>query len=177
MSFLLIIGFIVADVYASVQMGKAVGGWMLLLWFVMAFFVGRSIMRNAAKDITPQLQAAQTGANLEPNKQFFAAIFQSLAGILLILPSVLTDLLAVLLLLPPIQKMLQGGLQKAFAARGNKFVMMGGFGQAGQSPFGGQNPFQTRPSPFEQGDVFEGEATDVTPTSNARISDGRHKEQ
>ena len=121
MSFLLIIGFIVADVYASVQMGKAVGGWMLLLWFVMAFFVGRSIMRNAAKDITPQLQAAQTGANLESNKQFFAAIFQSLAGILLILPSVLTDLVAVLLLLPPIQKMLQGGLQKAFAARGNKF--------------------------------------------------------
>jgi UPF0716 family protein affecting phage T7 exclusion len=36
MSFLLVIGFLIADISASIWFGKMVGGWMLLLWFVMA---------------------------------------------------------------------------------------------------------------------------------------------
>ncbi len=40
MSFLLLVGFIVADIMVSMWFGRMVGGWMLLLWFVMAFFWG-----------------------------------------------------------------------------------------------------------------------------------------
>ena len=36
MSFLLVVGFLIADISASIWFGKMVGGWMLLLWFVMA---------------------------------------------------------------------------------------------------------------------------------------------
>ena len=56
---LLIIGFLIIDVVLSIWVGKQVGGWMLLLWFVMAFFVGRQIMKGASKELTPQLQQAQ----------------------------------------------------------------------------------------------------------------------
>ena len=106
MSFLLLVGFIVADIMVSMWFGRVVGGWMLLLWFVMAFFLGRQIMRGATKELAPQLQQAQQGQTLDPNTNFLAAMCQALAGFLFILPSMLTDVVAVLLLLPPVQKVL-----------------------------------------------------------------------
>ena len=71
----------------------------------------------------------------------------------------LTDGFAVLLLLPPIQKLFQRQMHMAFAARSSSFMTMGGFGQ-GQSPFG-QSPFGR--SPFDSSNVFDGEAKDITP--------------
>lgn len=162
---LLVIGFLIIDVVLSIWVGKLVGGWMLLLWFVMAFFVGRQIMKAASKELAPQLQQAQLGGAVDPNANFLAAICQALAGFLFILPSVLTDAIAILLLLPPVQKALQGKMQQAFAARGANFMMMGGmdgFGRAGQSPFGQQSPFAN--NPFAKGDIFDGEATEVENT-------------
>lgn len=161
MAFLLLIGFLIADIVLSIWVGKQVGGWMLLLWFVMAFFVGRQIMKGASKELAPQLQQAQMGGTVDPNANFLTAICQALAGILLILPSILTDVMAVLLLLPPVQKSLQGKMQQAFAARGANLMMMGGFGRAGQSPFGQQSPFGN--NPFSKGEVFDGQATEVKP--------------
>lgn len=178
MALLLVIGFLIADIVLSIWVGKQVGGWMLLLWFVMAFIVGRQIMKGASKELTPQLQQAQMGGAVDPNANFLAAICQALAGFLLILPSVLTDLMAVLLLLPPVQKALQGKMQQAFAARGANLMMMGGFGRAGQSPFGQQSPFGN--NPFAKGGVFDGEATEVkakpTPAvSNMRVTTATQK--
>jgi UPF0716 protein FxsA len=170
MSFLLLVGFIIADVMASIWFGKMVGGWMLLLWFVMAFFVGRQIMRGATKELAPQLQQAQQGQTLDPNTNFLAAICQALAGFLFILPSVLTDVIAILLLLPPVQKALQGKMTQAFQKRGSNFMMMGGLGGMGQSPFGQPSPF-SQENPFGRGQVFDGEATDVTPTTAKQITE------
>ena len=170
MSFLLLVGFIIADVMASIWFGKIVGGWMLLLWFVMAFFVGRQIMRGATKELAPQLQQAQQGQTLDPNTNFLAAICQALAGFLFILPSVLTDVIAILLLLPPVQKALQGKMTQAFQKRGSNFMMMGGLGGMGQSPFGQPSPF-SQENPFGRGQVFDGEATDVTPTTAKQITE------
>ena len=183
MAFLLLIGFLIADIVLSIWVGKQVGGWMLLLWFAMAFFVGRQIMKGASKELAPQLQQAQMGGTVDPNANFLTAICQALAGLLLILPSVLTDLIAVLLLLPPVQKGLQGKMQQAFAARGANLMKMGGFGQAGQSPFGQQSPFANNPF-GNKGEVFDGQATEVKPepvsmptpiTSNMRVTTAAKK--
>lgn len=183
MALLLVIGFLIADIVLSIWVGKLVGGWMLLLWFVMAFIVGRQIMKGASKELTPQLQQAQMGKAVDPNANFLAAICQALAGFLFILPSVLTDAIAILLLLPPVQKALQGKMQQAFAARGGSLMMMGGlggFGRAGQSPFGQQSPFAN--NPFSKGEVFDGQATEVKPepaptptTSNMRVTTAAQK--
>lgn len=170
MSFLLLVGFVVADIMASMWFGRMVGGWMLLLWFVIAFFLGRQIMRGATKELTPQFQQAQQGQPLNPNTNFLVAMCQALAGFLFILPSMLTDVIAVLLLLPPVQKALQGKMTQAFEKRGSNFMMMGGFGGMGQSPFGQQSPF-SQENPFGRGQVFDGEATDVTPTTAKRITE------
>jgi len=170
MGFLLLVGFVIADIIVSIWFGRMVGGWMLLLWFVIAFVLGRQIMRGATKELTPQFQQAQQGQPLNPNTNFLVAMCQALAGLLFILPSMLTDVVAVLLLLPPVQKALQGKMTQAFEKRGSNFMMMGGFGGMGQSPFGQQTPF-SQENPFGRGQVFDGEATDVTPTTAKRITE------
>ncbi len=162
MSFLLVVGFLIADISASIWFGKMVGGWMLLLWFVMAFFLGRQIMRGATKELMPRFKQAQQGQSLDPNTDFLVALCQALAGFLFIVPSILTDVLAVLLLLPPVQRALQGKMTQAFEKRGNNFMTMGAFGGMGKSPFGKQSPFAQQ-NPFGNGDVFEGEATEIEP--------------
>ena len=155
MKALLLLAFPFAEIYLTFfVVGKAVGGWMLLLWFVMAFMVGRQLMRGATKVIMPQMQQVQQGQSPNMDGQLLAAFCQALAGFLFIVPGVLTDGFAVLLLLPPIQKLFQRQMHMAFAARSSRFMMMGGFGQ-GQSPFGR--------SPFDSSNVFEGEAKDITP--------------
>ncbi len=162
MSFLLLIGFIVAEVMASIWFGKIVGGWMLLLWFVMAIFVGRQIMKGASKELAPQLIQAQQGQAIDPSANFLAAVCQGLAGVLFIVPGLLSDVVAVFFLLPPIQKALQAKMTQAFEKRGNNFMTMGAFGGMGKSPFGKQSPFAQQ-NPFGNGDVFEGEATEIEP--------------
>jgi UPF0716 protein FxsA len=160
MKALLLLAFPFAEIYLTFfVVGKAVGGWMLLLWFVMAFMVGRQLMRGATKVIMPQMQQVQQGQSPDMDGQLLAAFCQALAGFLFILPGVLTDGLAVLLLLPPIQKLFQRQMHMAFAARSSSFMMMGGFGQ-GRSPFG-QSPFAR--SPFDSSNVIDGEAKDITP--------------
>ena len=155
MKALLLLAFPFAEIYLTFfVLGKAVGGWMLLLWFVMAFMVGRQLMRGATKVIMPQMQQVQQGQSPNMDGQLLAAFRQALAGFLFIVPGVLTDGFAVLLLLPPIQKLFQRQMHMAFAARSSRFMMMGGFGQ-GQSPFGR--------SPFDSSNVFDGEAKDITP--------------
>ncbi len=160
MKALLLLAFPFAEIYLTFfVMGKAVGGWMLLLWFVMAFIVGRQIMRGATKVIMPQMQQVQQGQSPQMDGQLLAAACQALAGFLLVFPGVLSDGLAVLLLLPPIQKLFQLQMHTAFAARSSSFMMMGGLGQ-------GQSPFEPSPfgrSPFESSNVFDGEAKDITP--------------
>lgn len=170
MSFLFVILFVIADVMVSIWFGKVVGGWMLLLWFVIAIVLGRQIMKGATKVLMPQFKDAQQGQNIDPNTDFLAALCQALAGFLFIIPSVMTDAIAVLLLLPPVQKALQGKMQTAFAARGSSFMKMGGMGRFGQ----GQSPFE-QPSPFDganhhQGQVIDGEAVEVEPQVKMRVT-------
>ena len=164
MSFLFVILFVIADVMVSIWFGKLVGGWMLLLWFVIAIVLGRQIMKGATKVLMPQFKDAQQGQNIDPNTDFLAALCQALAGFLFIIPSVMTDAIAVLLLLPLVQKALQGKMQTAFSARGSSFMMMGGMGRfgQGQSPFDGAN--------HHQGQVIDGEAVEVEPQVKMRVT-------
>ncbi len=166
MKALLLLSLPIAEIYLTFfVVGKYVGGWMLLLWFVMAFMVGRQIMRGATKVIMPQMQS---GLTADLNNNVLAAFCQALAGFLFIIPGVLTDILAILLLLPPIQKLFHRQMQATLQARGGSFTMMGGLGGMGgfgQSPFG-QSPFGQSPfgrEPFNDSNVVDGEARDITP--------------
>lgn len=173
---LLLLAIPVAEIILSIWLGSKIGGWMLLLWFVMAFFVGRQLMRGATQVLMPQMAKMQSGQTADMSSDLLAAVCTALAGFLFILPGVITDGMGLLLLLPPVQALMRGQLSAAMKGRGQGFMMMGGFG--GQPPFGGQSPFgQGGPfgqgSPFGQDNsqVFDGEAREVKPDTEVRRID------
>ena len=166
MKILLLLAIPVAEIILSIWLGKLVGGWMLLLWFVMAFFIGRHLMRGASAVLVPRFREAQQGgaASSEVTPEFLGALCTALGGVLFIVPGVLTDFLGVLMLLPPVQASLQGQMHNAFNRRGAEFMMMGGLGQ---SRTGGVPPFG-QPSGSGRGNsqVFEGESREVPPVQS-----------
>lgn len=166
MKALLILAIPVCEIILGVWLGRQIGGWMLLLWFVIAFFVGRQLMRSATVVLTPQLARMQAGQSPELTGELLAALCTALAGFLFIMPGVLTDAIGLLLLLPPVQEAFRGQIATALRQRSQGFVMMGGFGQP---PFGGQGPFGAG-TPFgrDGSQVFDGEAREVNPEAGTK---------
>ena len=157
-------------------------GWWVFMWFIIAAVIGITLIRKGMAALNPMAQQMKASGMMNPamrpqESTMIKSVAMAAAGILLLIPGVLSDLLALLVVLPPVQKKL-----KDFA---NNYVMnnqqkmmemmakqmggkMGGGqnpfgGMGGQNPFGGggvngQNPFgQQQQNPF--GDVFKQHTT------------------
>ena len=169
--------------YAIAQL-PSMSGWYVFFWFIIAAFIGISMIRKAAVTLNPmaqQMKAMQSGVIPNPANQpqegtLTKSIALGLAGILLLLPGLLTDIAALIILLPAVQRKLTG-MAKNYALKNQDKMMqmmanqMGGkspFGGMGGSPFGsagGQSPFGgspfSKPSNFGGGTTVDGEATPV----------------
>ena len=164
-------------------LAQFMSGWWVFMWFIVAAVIGISLIRKGMAALNPMAQQMKAGGMMNPSMRpqestMIKSVAMAAAGILLLIPGVLSDFLALLVILPPVQKKL-----KDFA---NNYVMnnqqkmmemmakqmggqMGGGqnpfgGMGGQNPFGGaggmngQNPFgQKQQNPF--GDVFKQHTT------------------
>ena len=163
-------------------LAQFMSGWWVFMWFIVAAVIGISLVRKGMASLNPMAQQMKAGGMMNPamrppESTMIKSIAMAVAGILLLIPGVLSDVLALIVILPPVQKKL-----KDFA---NNYVMnnqqkmmemmakqmggqMGGQnpfgGMGGQNPFGGaggmnnQNPFgQQQQNPF--GDVFKQHTT------------------
>lgn len=163
-------------------LAQFMSGWWVFMWFIVAAVIGISLVRKGMASLNPMAQQMKAGGMMNPamrppESTMIKSIAMAVAGILLLIPGVLSDVLALLVILPPVQKKL-----KDFA---NNYVMnnqqkmmemmakqmggqMGGQnpfgGMGGQNPFGGaggmnnQNPFgQQQQNPF--GNVFKQHTT------------------
>ena len=135
-------------------LAQFMSGWWVFMWFIIAAVIGISLLRKGMAALNPMAQQMKAGGMMNPSMRpqestMMKSVAMAAAGILLLIPGVLSDLLALLVILPPVQKKL-----KDFA---NNYVMnnqqkmmemmakqMGGQMGGGQNPFGGmggQNPF------------------------------------
>ena len=101
---LLLFGYPLLEVATAYAVGLWLGwGWMLLL-LIAGIPVGFAIMRNAGDAAMVDLQrAAQTGE--EPDAGRHGLAF--LGGLLIMIPGFWTDLVGLLLVLPPTQRLLR----------------------------------------------------------------------
>lgn len=161
-----------------------ISGWWVFGWFIVAVAIGVVLLKNAAKVLKPMganMQAAMLNPSTRPPENVLVgAAAKSVAGLLLILPGVLSDLIAVLLLLPPVQaklkkigtnyvmnnqeKMMQMMMRQMGGAGGNPFGGMGGQNPFGNSPFG-QNPFGQN----GRGTTIDGEAVVKRKSANDNL--------
>lgn len=154
-----------------------VSGWLVFIWFVVAIFIGIALIKKCATTLNPMAQQMKNGvipnpANQPPEGVITKSIALGIAGILLLLPGLLTDVGALLILLPAIQKRLTAKA-KDYAMKNQDKMMalmakqMGGTGAFGNmganvnpnNPFGRGNPFgQGGFGGFNQGTTIDGQA-------------------
>ncbi|MCG2574187.1 FxsA family protein [Acinetobacter sp. ME22] len=163
----------ILEVAVWIGVAHFISGWYVFFWFIIAFVIGFKLLRSSAATIMPQLQQLQMTGQLSNDPVVMRKIALLIAGILLMIPGLISDVIAVLLVLPPIQKLLVNALMSAMAKRQQAMMnkMMGGMMGAEQG--GAQNPFadlmrqmqdmQNYQGSSRDSSVIDGEAREVNP--------------
>ncbi|MFF3598450.1 FxsA family membrane protein [Kitasatospora indigofera] len=150
---LLITAWLVLEIWLLVQVGSAIGGFAVVLLLLAGVLLGGWLIKRAGlkalsaaleQSRDPKPQQAQTGTSLTV-----------LAGLLLIVPGFLSDLLAVTLLLPPTRVLWRAAGRRAAGAALRR------------SPVAGTDPFADAVRLQEQlrihrpdGKIVQGEVVD-----------------
>ena len=99
---LALLAFPVAEIWVLVSLANQYG-WWVLLYLVVVALLGLQLIRDEKLLLSGRLMQSLTqGGN--PIKALFGSARNIVAGILLIIPGVLTDIIAVVLLLIPVNK-------------------------------------------------------------------------
>lgn len=162
-------------------LAQFMSGWWVFMWFIIAAVIGISLIRKEMAALNPMAQQMKAGGMMNPamrpqESTMIKSVAVAAAGLLLLIPGVLSDLLALLVILPPVQKKLKDFANNYVMNNQQKMMEMmakqmggqnpfgGAGGMGGQNPFGGaggmnnQNPFgQQQQNPF--GNVFKQHTT------------------
>ena len=176
MTLLLIVVFgTIAEVLVWIGVGDLVGSmWYVFFWFIIAFFIGLNLVRSSTSNIMPQLQQMRMTGQLGSDPAVTKKLAIAMSGFLLMLPGLISDVLAVLVLIPAVQTAFRNALMKTMAKRQQALMdqMMGGMGSGAA---GGQNPFadlmrqmqemqnQQGGGQYRDSTVIDGEAREVKP--------------
>ena len=94
----ILLGFPVMEFAVAGLLARVVGWWPLLLWFVLAGGAGLTLMRHGRARFGRQLRES-LAAGVSPLQALKDSGRLFLAGLLLLIPGVVTDLGALILLL------------------------------------------------------------------------------
>jgi UPF0716 protein FxsA len=99
---LILLAFPLAEIFLLVDLAHKYG-WWLLFYLVVIGFLGLQLIRGEKLLMSAKMmQSVTSGGN--PIKTLLGSARNMVAGILLIIPGVMTDIIAVILLLIPISK-------------------------------------------------------------------------
>ncbi len=99
---LILLAFPFAEIFLLVELAHRYG-WWLLLYLVVIGFLGLQLIRGEKVLMSAKMmQSMRAGGN--PIKTMLGSARNMVAGVLLIIPGVMTDMIAVILLLIPINK-------------------------------------------------------------------------
>ncbi|MEG2921784.1 MAG: FxsA family protein [Acinetobacter sp.] len=162
--------------------GDLVGSmWYVFFWFIAAFFMGMNLIRKYSAGLMPQMQQMRAG-QMTGDPALTSNLPKILAGFFLLIPGLITDVLAVLILIPSVQNIFKNAMMKTMAKRQQAMMekMMGGMmgdmngmggmggGAQGQSPFADlmrqmQDMQQQGGSQRQDSSIIDGEAREITP--------------
>ena len=96
---LLVLGLPALEIFTMFQLAHYIG-WWLLVWLIVSMLLGTALIKEESRAVFGRL-----ALTLHNGQSPFAALWQSgrtmLAGILLIFPGVISDVIALILLLWP----------------------------------------------------------------------------
>lgn len=144
-----------AEIMLTLAAGRA-WGWGPVLALMVASFVAGSLLIRLRGAVFFRKAMASMEKQEMPAEALVGGIAWYVAGILLMIPGLVSDVLALVVLLPPVRRRVLARFQKAAEAR-----LMGM-----QAAFMAGNGWQEAPG-SGNGEVFEGEAREVQPVTPA----------
>lgn len=175
--FLIILAGLILEVFVWIGVGDLVGSmWYVFFWFIAAFFIGMNLIRKYSAGIMPQMQQMQMG-QMSADPALSNNLPKIFAGFLLLIPGLITDVLAVLIMIPGVQNAFKAAMMKAMMKRQQAMMnqMMGGMmgdmngmgsGAQGQNPFADlmrQMQDMQNQQAGRDSSIIDGEAREVTP--------------
>ncbi|OTG69077.1 FxsA protein [Acinetobacter sp. ANC 4470] len=177
--FLIVLAGLILEVFVWIGVGDLVGSmWYVFFWFIAAFFMGMNLIRKYSVGLMPQMQQMRMG-QMTGDPTLTSNLPKILAGFFLLIPGLITDVLAVLILIPSVQNIFKNAMMKTMAKRQQAMMdkMMGGMmgdmngmggGAQGQSPFADlmrqmQDMQQQGGSQRQDSNIIDGEAREITP--------------
>lgn len=107
---LILIGGIAAEIWVFIKAGEAFGAFTVVLAVILAMFAGAAVIRRQGLRTLAGLRGALNGGSLQEVNAADAALVY-VAGLLLILPGFLSDLVGIALLIAPVRRMICGWLR------------------------------------------------------------------
>lgn len=99
---IILLGFLVTEIFLLTTLGQRYGLW-LLAYLVLVGYLGLQLISGEKQMMSAKMmQSIKEGGN--PMKSMMGSARNFMAGILLMIPGVLTDVMAAILLLIPIQQ-------------------------------------------------------------------------
>lgn len=154
-----------AELMLALSLARHLGWFWVLAGLLAGAVLGSLLIRLRGAPYFRQAMATmnrpEAPGQQAPNEALVHGLAWSVAGVLLMIPGFITDVLALLLLLPPVRRRAVSHLQRLTEGRlmtmqtvfaGPHGAMGGAMGGTGWPP---------RQSPDAVGDVFEGEAREI----------------
>ncbi len=156
MPLLLILLFVVvpiAELYVILQVGDAIGAVPTILILVADSLLGSALLRTQGRTVWRQFNVTLAEGRM-PHRELFDGVAVIFGGAFLITPGFLTDIVGLLLLIPPTRALL-----RRFAAGwlGRRFGVSTVIGAAGAAR-GASRAARVRRSQPDDGDTVEGTA-------------------
>lgn len=99
---IILLAFPVAEIYLLITLGQRYG-WWLILYLVVITYLGLQLIRGERQLMSAKMmESLRAGGN--PIKTIMGSARNMVAGVLLVIPGVITDVIAAILLLIPIQQ-------------------------------------------------------------------------
>jgi UPF0716 protein FxsA len=118
--FALILIFVVlpiAELYVIFQVGEAIGALPTLAILVADSLLGAWLMRSQGRAVWQRFQATMQAGRL-PHREVFDGVLVIFGGAFLITPGFITDVIGILLLLPPTRSL----FRRFLVRRGGRFL-------------------------------------------------------
>ena len=175
--FLILFVGLILEILVWIGVGDLVGSmWYVFFWFVAAFFIGLNMIRKYSAGVMPQMQQMQMG-QMGGDPALTNNLPKIIAGFLLMIPGLITDVLALLILIPGVQNLFKNMAMNMMMKRQQDMMnkMMGGMmgDMNGMGGAQGQNPFEDMMRQMQdmqnqqngRGDstIIDGEAREITP--------------
>jgi UPF0716 protein FxsA len=159
MPLLLVVLFIVVpivELFVIIQVGEAIGVLPTIALLIADSVLGSMLMRSQGRTAWWRFNAALAEGRI-PHREVLDGALVIFGGALLLTPGFVTDILGLVLLLPPTRALVRRVVTRRFLPR-IVATGMGGIAGAGRRP----GATRTRPGPADGGDV-DGTATEVDP--------------